>query len=304
MLFGKPATPITEQVALLKARGMTISNVNLATRWLETVGYYRLSAYWLPYESLPPVGQTRSKKFPPGVRFEEVIDLYIFDRRLRLLVTEAIERLEVAVRARWTNRLALAHGPHAHMDARLFLSGWDHARMVSKLSDAAHKSREVFVEHYRSKYSEPYMPPLWAVTELMTLGELSLWVKSTKDASLRSSVAKDLGLPTAETLTGALEVFSLVRNICAHHGRLWNRKTVKRLPTIKRFSAVLVPEAGGHQLSNRIFNVLTLLVLLMRHQSNEATFPKRLKKLLESREKKQLDAMGFPADWRRLAAWA
>lgn len=82
----------------------------LMRRWLETVGYYRLSAYWLPFELPAAQDQTRTKKFQSDAMFETIVDIYVFDRKLRLLVMEGIERIEIALRSRWTNRLALAHG--------------------------------------------------------------------------------------------------------------------------------------------------------------------------------------------------
>jgi abortive infection bacteriophage resistance protein len=308
MHFDKPATTIDAQIALLRERGLDVSAEDLARRWLTTVGYYRLSAYWLPYELPPEAGRTRSKRFRPGVRFEEIIDIYTFDRKLRLLVTEAIERIEISVRSRWTNRLTLKHGAHAHLNPENFVSGWSHARMVAALADRASESREVFIEHYKAKYHVPYMPPLWAVTELMTFGELSKWVEATNDAALRGAVAKDIGLPTQETLIGMLQLLSYTRNICAHHGRLWNRRTVKRAPNIKRFHHSLAWDEGAiegqHQLSNRLYNVLTLLLLLMTHQASDTTFPKRLHSLIETRGQEQQDAMGFPRDWKTRPAWS
>ena len=285
----KLPTTIEQQIALLRERGMTLADERVAWRWLETVGYYRLSAYWLP--------------------FEDVIDIYTFDRKLQLLVTEAIERIEVNVRARWTNRVALAHGAHAHMDPTLLDSGWKHARWLANLSERTGESREVFIGHYKSKYDEPYLPPLWAVTELMTFGELSKWVEATRDAKIRGAVAKDVGRPTQEVLTGTLQFLSYVRNVCAHHGRLWNRRTVKRLPNIKRrmFAKNLEADedatSAQRQLSNRLYNVLTMLNLLVRHQAPDTSFPVRLREFVETRTDEQLTAMGFPADWRNRSAW-
>ena len=171
----------------------------LIARWLKTVGYYRLSAYWLPYELPPPDGKTRSKKFPAGTKFDDIVDIYVFDRRLRLLVMEAIDRFEIAVRARWTNRLALAHGSHAHMQSTNFKDGFEHAQMYGKIVLRVAQSSEVFVEHYKNKYTEPFLPPLWQVTELMTLGEISKWVEATKDNSIKDQTARDIGLPNKET---------------------------------------------------------------------------------------------------------
>ena len=305
MKYTKPATSIDEQIALLKARGLICSDEDLVRRWLVTVGYYRLSAYWLPYEKPPPAGKTRSKTFSAGTQFESIVDIYTFDRQLRLLVTEAIERIEIALRSSWTHRLALAGGPHAHMNAEFFSSGWSHARRVAGMAERAEQSAEVFIAHYKEKYTAPYMPPLWAVTELMTFGELSKWVSATSDPSIGSAVAKDLGLPTRETLDGVIQAIAYVRNICAHHGRLWNRRLVKRIPNIKRFRDDLSIDINGQQVQpeNFIYNVLVVLSRMLVHQSPDTTFPKRLKELVLSRTDGQRRAMGFPDDWRERAVW-
>lgn len=307
MRYTKEATELNKQLELLRERGMQITSEDLTLRWLETVGYYRLSAYWLAYEKEPKDGFVRSKKFKDGTKFEDIIDLYIFDRKLRLLVTEAIERIEICARSRWTNRLTLEYGPHAHLRSNVFTSGWKHAARVARISNRTLESSEVFIEHYRSKYTEPYMPPLWAVSELMTFGELSKWIESTDNLKIRSAVARDIGLPTQESLSGTLQLLSYIRNICAHHGRLWNRKTVKRLPNIKRFRASLVLEENAAvaqlQLSNRMYNVLAVLSMLMRHQSTDSTFPHRLSSLMETRSPEQQRTMGIPENWNQLPAW-
>ena len=282
-----------------------VGDEDLMRRWLKTVGYYRLSAYWLPWELPPEDGETRSKRFPLNTNFSDIVDIYVFDRKLRLLVMEAIDRFEIAVRARWTNVFSLVHGSHAHMDPTNFQNGFDYARMLSKISNTVEQSSEVFIEHYRHKYTFPYLPPLWQITELMTLGEISMWVKATKDSNLKDAVAKDLGLPNKETLEGTLQLLSYVRNICAHHGRLWNRRTVKRAPNIKSFRQDMDIEVTGdqHQPRNSIYNVLVILAKTLRHQSPDTTFPHRVNELVDTRSADQFRAMGFPDDWRERPIW-
>lgn len=309
MRFNKSPTTIDVQFALLIERGMQ-GDEALMRRWLETVGYYRLSAYWLPFEVPPPDGQTRSKRFVPGLQFDTIVDNYVFDRKLRLLIMEAIERIEIALRSRWTNRLALAHGAHAHLDTAVFHSGYDHISLLATLSSRSKDSNEVFVEHYRSKYSAPFMPPIWIVTELMTFGELSKWFSITKDPKIRGEVAKDLGLPSREVLEGTLQLLAYIRNICAHHGRLWNRRTVKRLPYIKRYRDDLVivattSESGvQHQPANQIYNALVVLIHMLRHQSSDTTFPQRVADLIQTRSTENQRAMGFPEDWGARPCWS
>jgi abortive infection bacteriophage resistance protein len=308
MLYKKPPTTISEQIELLKARGMA-GDESQIERWFETVGYYRLSVYWLPFEEHPEKGATRSKQFKPGTTFETIIDIYVFDRKLRLLVMEAIERVEIALRSRWTNRLSLAHGAHAHLQSGAFQSEDDYNKLLSDLTARAQESREVFVEHYRRNYNDPSMPPLWIVTELMSFGQLERWFSATRDPKIKSAVAKDVGLPSREVLDGTLKLLRYIRNICAHHGRLWNRRTVWRLPLIRRFRENLevvetATEKGVQAESeNFIYNALVILILMLKHQSGDTTFPKRLTELIRTRSSEQQKVMGFPKGWQNRPCW-
>lgn len=303
MEYNKPATTVEAQVAQLCARGLVCPDVSRAVRHMRTIGYYRLSAYWLPFEDPPAPGETRSKRFSGGTSWDDVIELYSFDRKLRLLVMDGIDRAEVAVRASWTNRLTLVHGSHAHLNTDLFLNGFEHARMVAQMAATVEKSKEVFVEHYRSKYTKPYLPALWSVCETMTLGQLSMWVANTKDHAVKDAVAKDVGLPTKETVEGVLHHLAYVRNICAHHGRLWNRKFVKRIPLIKRLGSQIITEPPQGQPKNLIYNTLVVLLTIMQAQGGGSDFRASLINLLASTEEQRRVSMGFPADWQARPIW-
>lgn len=103
------------------------------------------------------------------------------------------------------------------------------------------QSNETFVIHYRQTYSEPELPPVWAVTELISLGTLRAWIAAT-ELELKTKVARSLGMPLAQVLNGVLHSMNLLRNISAHHGRIWNRLIVKTLPKIKKVPSLLVME--------------------------------------------------------------
>lgn len=309
MLYDKPATTVEDQISMLRDRGLRCDDPAQAVRQMRAIGYYRLSAYWLPFEEPAAPGETRSKRFRLGVTWEDIISIYVFDRKLRLLVMEAIERIEVAVRASWTNRLTLAHGAHAHMASELFNDPWSHAGMLARTAIDIQKSVEVSVEHYKKKYSRPYMPPLWVVSETFTLGQLSLWFAATKDQAVRKGVSKDLGLPSEEVLASVLQLMALTRNICAHHGRLWNRRFVKRLPTIKRLRSELVFETRGPEgrsqtePQNLIYNTLVVLLHTLHGQNADSSYPDRLAAHMEAATNEQRTAMGFPPDWRTRSVW-
>lgn len=171
MRYDKPALSIADQVARLQQRGLQCADEARVQHYLTHIGYYRLSAYWLPFEQPATDGQPRDHQFQPGTNFEQVLSLYIFDRQLRLLVMEAIERIETAIRTHWAHALAMRHGPHAHLDASLFKSPWQHASDIARMAGDLQDSSETFIAHYRRQYSEPYLPPIWAVVETLTLGQ-------------------------------------------------------------------------------------------------------------------------------------
>ncbi|MGB1266223.1 MAG: Abi family protein [Nereida ignava] len=306
MKFVKKPTFIDDQLVRLAKRGMVVGDSSAAKKWLETVGYYRLSAYWLPFE-LPPEGDAvRSKSFKIGTTLQTVTDLYVFDRRLRVMVLEAIERIEVHVRSRWTYHMAHKHGAHAHLDHQLFTGGLQHAEQLVRLARSVEKSEETFIKYFKNKYTEPHSPPLWQATELMTLGELSKWFQATKNNSIKSGVGHDLGLPTKESVEGVLHVLSYVRNICAHHGRLWNRHTVKRVPKIKRFEKdlVFVKDSKGRDVcDNKLYCVLVVLLQLIDRQETDSSLRERLYNLIDERSDAELNLMGFPDDWKTRPIW-
>lgn len=148
MQYDKPALTIAAQVARLKQRGLVFTDDARVAHYLTHIGYYRLSAYWLPFELPAPAGAPRSHAFQPGTTFEQVLSLYIFDRQLRLLVMEAMERIETAIRTHWAHALAKRYGPHAHMASGLFKSPWQHASDIARMASDLQDSSETFIAHH------------------------------------------------------------------------------------------------------------------------------------------------------------
>ncbi|NCC27725.1 MAG: Abi family protein, partial [Gammaproteobacteria bacterium] len=181
--FGKPATTYAEQVALLQQRGMVIDDPGEAEFYLQHLNYYRLGAYWLPFEA-----DHATHRFRTGTRIADVLNLYIFDRELRLLVLDAIERVEVSVRSQWAYQLAHRHGPHAHLDPALAYRRRLWEQNLTRLADEVNRSDEAFIRHLVETYTEA-LPPVWAVCEVMSLGQLSRWYNSLKPMATRRAIA-------------------------------------------------------------------------------------------------------------------
>ena len=298
MRYDKPALTVAQQMALLRSRGLVISDEPSAGHWLLHVNYFRLRGYWLPFEQAYAPGGEHI--FRPGTTFEQVISRYTFDRQLRLLVLDAIERLEVSLRANWAHALALTHGPHAYEAPGLFADQRRHARCLDDLDEELRRSKETFVVHYRRHYTQPARPPVWAACELMTLGQLSKWLGNLRLRQDRRAVAEPYGLDE-RVLCSFAHHLSYVRNLCAHHARLYNRAftlTVKLPQRPALLAASLNPRAP-----RQLYNTLALSQYLMAVVSPGHSWTRRLRELLRHHPDVNPGEMGFPDDWTSRPLW-
>jgi len=291
--FTKPATTYPQQVAQLQQRGMVIDDPTAAAFYLQHINYYRLGAYWLPFEA-----DHAAHTFRPGTLFSQVLNLYVFDRELRLLALDAIERVEVSVRSQWAYQLAHHHGPHAHLDQTLAFKPHLWRINLDKLCQEVARSDEAFIRHLQSTYAEA-LPPVWAVCEVMSLGQLSRWYNNLKPMATRRAIAGAYGVDE-KVLESWLRHLSLVRNTCAHHSRLWNREF-----TITPLSPRSKPAGLGTQFnagSRKLYNALVILAYCMDVIAPDHHWRIRLKDLI-ARHGISVASMDFPADWQDLPIW-
>jgi abortive infection bacteriophage resistance protein len=290
--FSKQATTHAQQVALLQQRGMHISDVAQAEVCLQHLNYYRLRAYWIPFEI-----DRVTHSFQPGTCFDDVLTLYNFDRELRLLILDSIERIEVSVRSQWAYQIGHLHGSHGHLDKTLFDSRyWQNN--IDTLTKEVARSDETFIRHLQDKYSEK-LPPVWAVCEVMSIGLLSRWYASLKPKKTRSVIASPYRVDE-QVLQSWLRHLTTVRNICAHHSRLWNREfTVTPTLPVSRLIEItqqFVPN------SRKIYNTLVILTYFLDVISPQHYWRSRLKTLLNT-YKVPVAAMDFPQGWEQQNFW-
>lgn len=298
MKFEKPAVSVPDQVKLLKRRGMAVRDEALAQHYLNFISYYRLRAYWLPFEV--PAANNGDHAFRDGTTFEDVLTLYIFDRELRLLVLDAIERVEVALRAQWAHHMAMTYGPHGYLEQGHYSVIRHHAKDVTALEKEFNRSEDTFAIHYRDKYTSPKLPPVWMAAEVMSFGLLSKFYGNLRTRADRKAIADPFALDEA-VVTSFAHHISTVRNICAHHGRLWNKRFTVTMTT-PRFPAklpVAMRDADPRYLHNTLVTLDYLLALIA--PGNE--WKQRLVALIDGCPLAAPASMGFPADWRARAAW-
>ena len=211
-VYTKSPLTFEQQLQQLKARGLIIDNDEFVLSQLRTISYYRLSAYWHPFRKIEQDG-TISDYFEEGTHFNDVMNLYEFDRRLRLLVMDAIERIEVYVRTLFTYQMGLKYGTFGHTEAANFRPKFKHAEWLEKLEQETEQSRDVFISHYRTKYAGFPTLPIWMVTEVMTMGHLSRGY-----SGLENNDKKIISVEFAlhhKCLANWLHTLTYVRNVCS-----------------------------------------------------------------------------------------
>lgn len=296
--YSKPALTITQQINQLRNRGMVFNNTAQAEHYLSQINYYRLTAYWLPFES-----DHTTHTFQHGTSFEQVLNLYIFDRELRLLVMDAIERIEVAIRAQLSFHLGHRYGSHPHLNATLFKSAkknwWDYAEQLKLLKKEAYSNKEIFIQHFLVKYIEP-LPPIWAIVEIMTLGQLSKWYANLKSGADRNLVAHVYDCDEVN-LVSFLHHLSTMRNLCAHHSRLWSREFTFAFKLPRKRPQTLLSSFNLKQ-PRRIYNTLVMMNYLMNQVAPGHQLHQRLIDML-TKYRIDTNPMGFPHDWKTRMIW-
>jgi abortive infection bacteriophage resistance protein len=298
MKFAKPSLSIADQITLLEARGMAVPDTAHAAHCLQHISYYRLRAYWLPFEEAAPADGEH--KFKDGTSFDDVLALYAFDRRLRLHVMDAIERIEVSLRGSWAHHLAMKYGPHGYLDPGHYDRADYYAKAFASLIEEIERSKDTFIVHYRTKYDDPEHPPIWMTAEVMSLGQLSKLLGNLKLRGDRQAIAKPYGLDE-KVLVSVAHHLTYVRNICAHHGRLWNKQfTVTMIVPHSPASLKLAMNSASPR---KLYNTLAVVGYMMGIVAPGTQWRQSLIELMNSCPLAEETAMGFPPNWRNLSAW-
>jgi abortive infection bacteriophage resistance protein len=297
MRYQKPPLSFEAQADLLLGRGLE-GDRDLVIERLRAVNYYRLSAYWYTYRD----PNSSANRLISGTTMHDVWRRYTFDRQLRLMVMDAVERVEIALRTQIVNRHALKYGPFGYVDpvALPGLKKVEHDRLLRKVRTEAGNSREDFVRHYRDKYEDERDLPLWMACELMTFGGMLALFVGVR-TRMKKDIARHYGV-TVPILGSWLKTLNQVRNICAHHARLWNR--------VFGVKAV-IPEIDTHPdwhkpiaiTGERMFGVLTVLYYLLKQVAPQSAWKARFKRLLADYPDVPIRFMGFPENWEESLIW-
>jgi abortive infection bacteriophage resistance protein len=227
MTYNRPWLSFQQQLDQLKSRGMEITDDAAALEYLERIGYYRLSGYWYPFRIFHAGKAT--DQFVEGTHFLDAVNLYLFDKTLRFLVLDALERIEISLRVDIAYLLgekdkfahihvANFHPSFARKKRASGLTAFD--EWVKKYRGLVSRSKEDFVRHYMETHGAEL--PVWVAIEVFDFGALSqlLSLMSVKD---QQSIAAKYGINDWDVFRSWIYSLSYLRNLAAHHSRMWNR---------------------------------------------------------------------------------
>lgn len=313
--YTKKPLSIKTQVFRLENRGLIIDDENLAGDYLSNISYYRLRAYTYPFQN--NIDSEADHCFlRDDIHFKDIIDLYCFDRRLRSLIFNAIEKIEVALRTKIVQIYSETTGnSHWYEDESLFkdkyFSNNDDEKtylydiLYDDIEHEVDRSNEDFIKHYKSKYSNPETPPAWMTLEVISFGTLSRLYELLKKDDNKKMVAKLFGLNKIDILENWMHALSNLRNCCAHHSRVWNRRFIVNilLPTNADY-LFLDRDTISKVKRNKLFAYLCCIKYILDIISPNNSFHKNLKELIANGGKLlSLKDMGFPENWNYLGVW-
>ena len=303
---------------------MEITDKEKARVYLARIGYYRLSAYWYPnweFESYTDLEDNREKqrpldKFQKDTTFSSALDFYIFDKKLRLIVLDALERVEIGIRAEIVARLG-ARNPLAHRDSAELHENFSHRLENADIPRSKHeewlesldgkfqRTKEPFIEHFKMRYRNEH-PPIWIAAELWDFGMLSRFFGG-MTFSDRDSIAAKYELPSAQILGTWIRKLNDIRNLCAHHSRLWNRNLSHRRPKWPRVGTVPNLDHVQPASLNRLYASVVMLAWLLKTINPSTSWRNRLINHVETLPDNPcvtLASAGFPEDWTQQRLWA
>jgi abortive infection bacteriophage resistance protein len=311
MKYEKPYLYIDQQIELLQQRGLIISDLKQAKHYLSNIGYYRLSGYFHVFKEIeanPDFTYRVLDNFKPEVDFKDVLNIYIFDKKLKLLLMDAIERIEIALRV----NISLTIGKYYKypFEKDLFKEKFfklKKSRDISKYTECKNKyekyfkkSSEEFVDHFKRKYQDEEMP-VWIAVELWDYGILSNYLSGLKDIYLKE-ICKKYKTNNFPAFLSWVHMINVIRNVSAHHGRVWNRSlpvTLKSSEELDKISNLSPDEFAA----KKIFAAICAIKYLLAEISPNSSWIGRVKSLIKQfPESKYINIsnMGFPDSWENL----
>ena len=296
MEYTKQPIDYPQQIQMLKERGLIIRDERQALEQLQIISYFRLANYLRPMEQ-----DKENHTFKPNSTFENAINLYYFDKKLRALIFTAIQSIEIALRTKIIHHVSLKYGAFWFTDIRLCSNQQMFAENLNHIQQELQRSKEDFILEHFAKYTSPTFPPVWKTLEVVSFGTLSKLYYNLSDKAIKKQIAQDLDVPQHLYLESWIKSTTVLRNCIAHHARIWNRRFPNMPQLPKRMPKAWISNTRLPMM--KLYAQLCCIAYLQNSIHPDNTFKQDLFTLLEAHPNVDVKAMGFPINWREEPLW-
>ena len=274
---------------------MEIVDEQQAQHYLSHIGYYRLSAYMYPLLSIPK----EQHLFKSGVTFSKLMKLYRFDKKLRLLLFNEIEKIEVAVRCAIVNfGTEMTNNPFWMTDRNNYSNPFKFNRSLHLIEEELSHTKEDFINHFKGTYTNRY-PPSLMLTEILPFGVITNIYSNIKDKKIKKRIAQSFGLQVAP-FESWHTVITMTRNSCCHHVRMWNRVFSIRATMPNKMSRPWIT-LPTDQL--KVYFDMCIIKYFLDIISPNNDMLDKIIKLFAIFPEIDKAALGFPVGWEREPLW-
>lgn len=278
-----------EFIAFLKSAGLKFDNEEKAASYAHNIGYFRLSVYMIPFLAEPK----SALRFKEGTTFEQILRVYDFDKKLRLLLFNEIEKIEIAFRN------AILYTMQRLTNNPFWLTNPDIVghETLDYIKKEYNRSSEDFIVHFRKDLKMP-SAPAFTIAEILSFGTMT-WIYRSLPFKFRKDVARKFHL-NAPVLESWMNLVVLTRNACCHHGRLWNKtNNILTLSMDSMWRPWISPDTD----KRRIYYNICVVKYLLDVISPANDFKEHLLRLLNLFPEIDLKVMGFPPFWLQEPLW-
>lgn len=290
--YSQPQISVEDQINLLKSEGLSFNDERRAMHLLQNISMFRMKGYLNPFRIY------ESHQFKLGATFEDAYSIYKFDSELRKMICSELEKIEISIRTQLSLTMGNTSGIFWFEDVSNFRDANRHAGLLKKIQEELHRSDDAAIVDFFNNYANTF-PPTWMTFEISSFGTLSMMYKWLKGGYSRRQIAKFYGL--ADTVMESwLHSIVYVRNICAHHSRLWNRRLSINAVVPKRTGLTFIKIPND---TKRVYYVLSIILYFLQTVNPNNTFSGRFKALINKYPQINIDEMGFPKDWATNSLW-
>lgn len=291
-MAGKDFKTIDEQIEILRSRGLTIEDNEEARNFLLRNNYYRISGYSLTLR--------KNDVFAKSATFRNIEDIYYFDHEFRHIILHHIETIEVQMKSVYAYEFTKLYGPLGYLDSKNFINQTKHKEIIDKANQQKKQrlAHEAYLKHFVNDLHQEI--PLWAYVDLLTISDIS-FLYAISERSLKATIAWHFGLTMnrgPEILGQYMHSMTIIRNLCAHGSRIYNRLFEQKPSLNKKEQSLLIRREDG-TIDNAHFFGFFLIMKRLLSAGNFSEMKDAVLALSEKYPFVRLDYYGFPKDWNK-----